>query len=137
MKGFRLLNPLLTLHNKCLICSIFRECIKEAARFGAATSRSVGQKESRTVSRPWSVASSRQFPLKISFDACRMAPTKDSFQLQQNRFCRTKNRSGTPDLFLAQNVETFHTRSISTTAKSFLVCQRSFWYTRFVSGTEC
>ena len=34
------------------------------------------------------------------FNACRMASTKDSFQLQQNRFCRNKIRSGTPNRFL-------------------------------------
>src|SRR5262249_16437468 len=63
--------------------------------------------------------------------------TPDRFQLQQNRFCRSRNRSGAPDCFLPRNVETFHTRSISTAAKSFLSQLKSFCCSRLFSAAEC
>src|SRR5438132_1607696 len=42
-----------------------------------------------------------------------------------------------PDLFLARNVERFHTRSVSTAGKSVLAYLKSFWCTRFFSAAEC
>src|SRR5262249_2632377 len=53
--------------------------------------------------------------------------TADRFQLQQNRFCRSRNRSGIPNCFLPRNVATFHSRSISAEPKSFLVLLKSIF----------
>src|SRR5947199_295207 len=61
----------------------------------------------------------------------------DRFQLQENRLFHTSNRSGVPDFFLPQNVETFRTRLISNAEQSFLSYLKSFWCTRFLSTAEC
>jgi hypothetical protein len=89
------------------------------------------------VIRSPSIPDAFKLDLAQGFNTCRIASTKDLFFLQQNRFCRKKNRFGVRKVFFSQNVERFHNKSIFLVRKSLFLRQNLFSYDKSFFVAEC
>jgi len=68
---------------------------------------------------------------------CLNIPRQIDFSCRKIIFATAKSVFGIPEIFLSQNVGTFHTKSISSVEKSFFRQQNPFWNSKIFFVIEC